>query len=691
MTFHAWYRRIHSAIATSVTYRYIPAILLLALGGGLSLLASAIVWRWERESLQVDFQRRRDNLATTLQQKIDEYLQTTRSLGAFYDAAPGGLTRASLKEFSQLFFSRYPGIFSMGFTKRVSAEEREAYEQWMRSEGFPNFTITEKGVKKKFVPAGDRPEYFAVTYIEPFPKRKPVVGYDVSVEPERKAALEKARDTGKMVATERVALANVGEAGFLLYRPVYRQNSPLSTVSDRRAAFEGHVFSVFAISEVIKYSLQGLQINNIDFYLYDNSAEKAENRFLIYYDSSEQAIVEDAKRQKAIDRSASRLLCPNLAACTYNFNIADREWSLLFVPTAAYTGLQIYWRAGSTLIIGLLLTGSLAAYLVISLRYTNQIEELVQERTEQATQLSQALNELKQTQVQLIQSEKMSSLGQLVAGIAHEINNPVNFIYGNVNHANSYIQHLLAHVRLYQQEHLQNSVKIEEHAEEIDLDFIGEDLPKILASMRMGAERIREIVLSLRNFSRLDEADMKSVDLHEGIDSSLLILQNRLKAKPGQDRCIEIIKEYGNLPQVECYPGQLNQVFMNILSNAIDALEEKNEEWAIGNGKNAQCPTLRIGTEVIEDERAVIRIADNGPGISEGLRSRIFDPFFTTKPVGKGTGLGLSIAYQIIADRHGGKLECFSAPGEGTEFRIEIPIHQSRKQSVSEKKLTGQA
>jgi signal transduction histidine kinase len=312
-----------------------------------------------------------------------------------------------------------------------------------------------------------------------------------------------------------------------------------------------------------------------------------------------------------------------------------------------------------------------------------QSEALLREK---AQQLEQALQELRQTQSQLIHTEKMSSLGQLVAGVAHEINNPVTFIYGNLAPANEYIQDLLQLLRLYQDHYPHAVPEIQAETEAIDLDFLMEDLPKMLSSMQMGADRIREIVLSLRNFSRLDEAEIKPVDLHEGLNNTLLILQSRLKSKGGQPE-IQVIKEYGTLPKVECYAGQINQVFMNILTNAIDALEEYNKKRSLKEIK--QNPSqIRISTQLgnaitngsqVEKEWVTIRIADNGMGMTPEVKERLFDPFFTTKPVGQGTGLGLSISYQIVVDKHGGQLWCESAPGLGAQFVIKIPIFYRQK------------
>ncbi|WP_431655281.1 trifunctional serine/threonine-protein kinase/ATP-binding protein/sensor histidine kinase [Pantanalinema rosaneae] len=318
--------------------------------------------------------------------------------------------------------------------------------------------------------------------------------------------------------------------------------------------------------------------------------------------------------------------------------------------------------------------------------YSRNLEHKVEERTlelkekntclkEQAAQLEQTLHELKQTQLQLIQTEKMSGLGQLVAGVAHEINNPVNFIHGNLVHAQAYSQDLLRLVQLYQHHYPNPVPAIQAEMVEIDLEYMQEDLPKLLGSMKIGADRIRQIVLSLRNFSRLDQADMKPVDIHEGIDNTLLILQNRLREKT-ETVGIQIVKEYGNLPEVECYAGQLNQTFMNVINNAIDALTDRDRERSFAE-MQANPSTIWIYTEVMNPDWIRIRFVDNGPGIPETVRHRLFDPFFTTKPVGSGTGLGLSISYQIVVDKHGGQFKCRSTIGKGTEFIIEIPVRQS--------------
>ncbi len=320
---------------------------------------------------------------------------------------------------------------------------------------------------------------------------------------------------------------------------------------------------------------------------------------------------------------------------------------------------------------------------------------------EKNAQLERALAELKAAQIKIIQNEKMAALGQLVAGIDHEINTPISFIYGNLTDASEYLQDLVNILLLYQEEYPNPAPIIQEKIHKLDLNFLKEDAPNLMGAMRRGAERIRQLVVSLRNFSKLDEAEMKPVDIHEGIDSTLLILQHRLgetETRPA----ITVIKEYGKLPLVTCYASQLNQVFMHLLNNAIDALEDGHGAWGMGHGeKDVPRPTIWIRTSVgngdslmehrgeeksslpnaqspMPNPHVVIRIADNGPGISTAKLSRLFDPFFTPKKVGSGAGLGLSISYQIVVQQHKGQLTYSSSPGQGAEFTIEIPARQTQ-------------
>jgi len=369
----------------------------------------------------------------------------------------------------------------------------------------------------------------------------------------------------------------------------------------------------------------------------------------------------------------------------FEFKQADKElfleltWSFVEIGENLTTAND---RASAILVIRDVTQQRLAE---ANLKAVNEaLEQLVAQRTQELTtanirleaeakQLQQTLIELKQTQAQLIQAEKMSGLGQLVAGIAHEVNNPVNFIHGNLIHMQEATQNLMNIVRLYQEYYPKPAAQIRSVSEEIDLNFLQQDLPNLIKSMRTGTDRIREIVLSLRSFSRVDEAQFKTVDIHEGLDSTLLILQHRLETDSFR---IKVIRNYQNLPQVECYPGQLNQVFMNVVANAIDAIEEQVSQ-SINPDVEKYSHCITIHTSVIDSDWVQIAIANSGPCIPKSIQAQIFNPFFTTKPVGKGTGMGMAISYQIIVERHSGRLECRSTPEDGTTFIIQIPIQQT--------------
>ncbi|MCT7967313.1 CHASE domain-containing protein [Laspinema sp. D1] len=649
---------------------YLPVGLTLLVGSSLSAIAATGVYEWERRSAQDNLVQRRETVSVTLQSDIEEYLQVTRSLGAFYDIS-GQVSEENFQRFSQSFFENYPGIFGMAWLQKVPRSQRRAFEQRMQAQGKENFQIRERTVDGKLIPAGDRLEYFPILYGQPATRyTETLLGLDPSYEPRVRAAIARGKNEGKISLTERFLLADGKTYGVAMFRPVYQGGDRPAGIGDRRNSFMGMTYTVYSLSNLLQRSLGGLTLNHLDFYLLDQAADP-DHQVLIFYDSSTQQFIADNRLKPPGPLSPQSLCYNNPRLCTQTLQVANRQWTLLLRPTSTFQG--VMENTIGTLTIGLLLTGLIAIYLGLSIRRTTDLEA--------------AMQKLQTTQGQLIQAEKMSSIGQLVAGVAHEINNPVSFIYGNVNHADEYVKDLLLLLALYQQHYPNPVVEIQEEAEAMDVDFLIEDLPKTIKSMMVGAERIQNIVLSLRNFSRTDEAEIKAVDIHQGLNSTLMILQHRLKATAGH-QAIQVVKKYSELPLVECYPGQLNQVFMNLLANAIDALEDTLAQTP----SKDYIPTLTLCTEVLQKsptetpidggdavnpEFIVIWIEDNASGIPPEIIPNIFNPFFTTKPIGKGTGLGLSISYQIIVEKHLGKLNCFSKLGKGTEFRIQLPVSQT--------------
>ncbi|MCU0543820.1 MAG: CHASE domain-containing protein [Oscillatoriaceae cyanobacterium Prado104] len=654
--------------------RWMPIALTLGTGISLSVAAAAMVWNWENQRVRSEFQQQASRLSSILQQNINYNLEFLHSIHDFYMASTD-VTRQDFNQFVQPALARHPALHSVNWIQLVPAAEKAAYEQKIRAEGFPNFKIYERDANNKPVSVTARSEYFPITYREAIEADTRSLGFDIAANPERSAALKKSIATRQMAASGRIKLITNDRPGLQVFLPLTNKDEPEN--------LRGVIAGLFQIRNIVDLSLKSMNLNNINFYLYDNSAT-GNKRFLISYNSQTKQLIDSAKLTIPEPVNPPGNLCENPAVCTRLFQVADREWMLQILPAPAYTSWVIHQGSLGILAIGLLATGSLVVYLLMSLENTAKIEQQVCDRTfqlkERTAELENALQELKQAQFQLIQTEKMSSLGQLVAGIAHEINNPINFIYGNLKYVGDYTHNLLEIVEIHQREYHNLTGEMQAKLEEIEWEFIKEDLPKILASMKVGADRIREIVLSLRNFSRLDEAEMKSVNIHEGIDSTLMLLQNRLKPKADYGG-IQVIKEYGNLPSIECWAGELNQVFMNILSNAIDALESQLE-IAVKTPDMAFSPTILIRTNFLNSTWAIMQISDNGTGMTQEVIKHLFEPFFTTKPVGKGTGLGLSVAYKIV-EKHQGSIRCESVVGKGTEFSIEIPVRQKCDRSVS--------
>ncbi|MEB3342915.1 CHASE domain-containing protein [Okeania sp.] len=662
----------------------------------ISIIAMLIVYYWELAKDQERFQQQSTVLINELQRQLDNYTQLTRAVGSFLNGSQE-VTPQEFQEFTTSLLPYYDGLLGLGWSKKVENQERSLYEQNLQTQGIINFKIYEYNSRGDKVMAGDRPVYFPTTYIQPLEQWQDYIGWDAASDRKRWLTIERAEHTRVTVSTPLVQLEN-GKSGFAIYSPVFGFDNlapqyPNREQTDNNKKFQGVVFGFYELRTLMEKATSNLNLKGIDIYLYrlpndylDSALRKtavtSADYFLIAYKAESQSLTESPEiaNLEAIESLTKQppYLCRHSSEWQFCVRLihGGQEKFLLVVSPASNRFIPGYLPEG-VLVLGLLITVSLVMYFYISQQASLKIESKNRE-------LEKLLQELQHTQLQLIQTEKMSSLGRLVAGVAHEINNPVNFISGNVEYAEEHFQDLLDLVKFYQTEYPDSSSEIEAVKEDIDLDFIAQDLPKLLESMKIGSERLHTIVLSLRNFSRLDESKVKEVDIHTGLESTLMILEHRLKTQPDRPEIL-VTKDYGDLPLIECYAGQLNQVFMNILANAIDALEDSIRLKQL----KERSPMISITTSQVDTQWISISIADNGPGIKSDIETRLFDPFFTTKPVGKGTGLGLSISYQIVCEKHGGYLFCQSDEGNGTEFIIKLPIGRRKEEGGRRFELEG--
>ena len=639
-------------------------------GSSLSILASKVLEKWEEKSRQSDRQVQLNNLATAINTEINRNLEMLMAMGAF-SGNYNEITPPNLQQVIRKAMYRHPSVDAVVLLQPVLDEERLFFEETVSAEINRQFEIVEKNSAGITVTAAQRPLYFPSYYSVAYRSASIPLGFDFGSQPLYKAALHRAVADGKIIATPPLRSLETGMLSptIFLFMPIFAPeiSHNLEVVEKLVQAKQENSIASFAASmlrvdELLRIAVQSAKVSpGIDVYLEDAMAPPGEKLLAIYQGNTKQIFTAIGDRDTL--NIATKTDCPDGSGCTRILQVENRRWLLRLLLNPDYDKQQQRWRPVGALVLGLILTHVTIGYLLVLLRYTKQVEQAVAVSNAQSQELQEALEKLQQTQAQLIQTEKMSSLGKLVAGVAHEINNPINFIYANIYHVDKYAEELLTLVEIYAKIYGANHREIMEYTENIDIHFLAKDLRKITTSMKSGADRIIQIVTSLRNFSRLDESERKVAKIHEGIDSTLLILQSKLKQAG-----ITVERHYGYLPPISCYPGALNQVFMNLIDNAIDAMSGDNS----GNdGKNPKY--LKINT-LADNTGITVRIADSGVGIPPHIQSRIFDPFFTTKAVGKGTGLGLAISYQIVVDRHQGLLWCESTPGQGTEFFIKIPL-----------------
>ena len=636
-------------------------------GVGLSSASFLGLRRWERTRMQAELNRRSTLISIALQRSLDSHFNLLNLISSFDQRSP----RFTQDDF-QLFFTtelkKYPEVLTFGWAPKIQATQRQKFEtSELRA------SISERDSTGTVVSAKNRSTYFPIQYFEATSLHTPLaVGIDLASFPLLKNAILKSGDNNYLITApspKNTASNHNDHRNLLILIPTYLSQGGHATLAERRIALKGFFVGELSTFDLIRAPLDDLNTEGIDVYikdekLLDQLIHIHKRRDGQYVDEFHQGI-ESALKETSIHVKTE-------------VTVSNHEWSVFFIPNTVFFMSQRTWAPTIILFSGLGITLLLSLYVHQQLEQNQKHKALAQQLADRHQALEQAMVALRETQAQAIQNEKLSSLGRMMAGIAHEINNPVAFIYGNLDHVKDYSDELIKIICHYKANDKRYRQTLEIDADEID--FIIQDLPKAIDSMAMGAKRITEIILALRNFSRLDEAEKKTIDIQSGLDSTLMILNHRLKEIPARP-AIKVVKDYQQIPAIECYPGQLNQVFMNLMSNAIDALQDawEHEKW-LGSLSETSCPTLTIRTNQCSDDQVIhICIMDNGLGIPETICSQIFDPFFTTKQVGKGTGLGLSISRQIIVEKHLGSITVDSSIGNYTIFEIQLPIRLPNK------------
>ncbi|TVQ58316.1 MAG: hypothetical protein EA366_06840 [Spirulina sp. DLM2.Bin59] len=623
----------------------LPVWLMLTLGIGLGASTSFLIYRWESIRIQENLSHQSRAIRNVFQGNLNQTEQLARSLAAIYSIYPE-LNDEQFEAVANQIFRDQSVVEYIGFS-RINSETTDSLD--LKNEIiYPPFLES---------------RWLTFPHLEDW---------------KRQWAIEKASQTGVVSTTITTLPQEDGEkSGFITYIPVYQDSLANLAIDQLSEKLIGVAHVTFSISDLFADVIKQTQANGFNIYLYELPIDQVESglqktrvsideRLLFNYPDDLQNIANQGNLTKK---------CPienKIIKCLESLSWNDVEMTLLILPQSSL--LQDHWRSLTFLLVSISITGLSSWYLLDSAKHRQQQAHLIaelnlskQELKGQKQELQELLEQLLETQSQLIHAEKMSGLGEMAAGIAHEVNNPINFISGNLDYALQYSQDLLDLINLYRYYFPQHLPVIEERIADIEFDFIALDFPRVIQSMQSGVKRVQNIIQSMRSFSRVDEAAYKFVDIHEGLESTLMILNHRI-VHVEKYAGIEVRRNYGNLPSIECFPSQLNQVFMNLLSNGIDAIQE-----AIAQAQPPWQPMISITTEIVDDHWCVITIADNGNGIPEDVKHKIFNPFFTTKAIGKGTGLGLSISYKIITEFHHGQLLCESMPGAGTTFTIKIP------------------